>query len=444
METVPQITIKSLSRFALRAMASRGAFFVLGVFFRLSLEFGYWIFVNPIYSYAGFPWELTIIKYVESWFIFVFLVAFAPSKLSKPSDFFINVLLFGLMIPLLSFYGLADQSRQHLYIVILGYVLVAVFRSGRPLRFPVLREGRIIAFLFVGAGVVGVSAWFVASGGISFFNLDLTQVYQYRRAAGAVISAGPMGYVNTWAWKVFGPVLLAIALWKKKYWMAIFVIGIHVFWFGVSAHKSVLFYPLLVVCIWFWFTRSNALGIVPLGSMMVILLTLLIFYLFDYILPASLFVRRVFYVIANNTFDYYEFFSNNPLVWWSNSSVSLGLLDYPYDIGPAKLIGRWRGTESHVNNTFLSTGFMHAGILGVVIYGILAGLLFRLIDSFATKGVPVWLVLAVLIVPSRSMLLSADLPTSLLTHGIGVGIIILFLVRRSAAKRPFHADAPVR
>ncbi|MCF8012716.1 MAG: hypothetical protein K9L56_15725 [Clostridiales bacterium] len=425
-------------------MASRGTFFVLAVFFRLSLEFGYRVYVHPIHGYSGFPWEPSIIKYIESWLILGFLVAFAPSKLSKPSDFFINVLLFGLMIPLLSFYNLADQSRQHLYIVILGYALVDVFRSGRSFRFPVLREGRIIAFLFVGAGVVGVSTWFVASGGISFFNLDLTEVYQYRRSASAVIHAGPMGYINTWAWKVFGPALLAIALWKKKYWMAIFVIGIHVFWFGVSAHKSVLFYPLLVVCIWFWFTRSNALGIVPLGSMIVVLLSLLIFYLADYNLPASLFVRRVFYVIANNTFDYYEFFSNNPLVWWSNSSVSLGLLDYPYDIGAAELIGKWRGSGGHINNTFLSTGYMHAGVLGIFMYGILAGLLFRLIDSFATKGVPVWVVLAVLVVPSRSMLLSADLPTSLLTHGIGVGIIILFLVRKSAANRHLHADAPVR
>jgi hypothetical protein len=86
-----------------------------------------------------------------------------------------------------------------------------------------------------------------------------------------------------------------------------------------------------------------------------------------------------------------------------------------------------------LNNTFLSTGYMHAGVWGIILYGVLAGFLFRLIDSLAGRALPVWLVLAVIIVPSRSLLLSADLPTSILTHGIGVAIIILLLLRRSQA-----------
>jgi hypothetical protein len=298
-----------------------------------------------------------------------------------------------------------------------------------------LREGRVLSFILVGAGVFGVTGWFIASGGISFFNLDLTQVYQYRRAVEEIIHAGLMGYVNIWAWKVFGPALLTISLWKKKIWLAVLVIGIHVFWFGVSANRSVLFYPFLVICIWFLFTRSNALGIIPLGSMIVVVLSILTFYLADYILPASLFVRRVFYIPSFLTFEYYDFFSSHQFVWWSNSSVTLGLLDYPYSFNPPLLIGKWMGTEAHANNSFLSTGYMHAGVFGILLYGIIVGLLFRLIDSLGTKGLPVWVVLGVLIVPSRSLLLSVDLPTSLLTHGIGLGLIILFLMRKFSAKQ---------
>jgi hypothetical protein len=334
------------------------------------------------------------------------------------------------MVPLLSFYALADRPRQYLCIVILGYVLIDLFRRGRPFRFPILYEGRLLAFILVILGVAGVTAWLLFSGGISFFNLKLTEVYQHRRAIGAIINAGVMGYVNVWTWKVFGPALLTIGLWRKKYWLAALVIGLHVYWFGVSTHKSVLFYPLLAVFIWLFFRHRGALIIVPLGAAGIVVTSLLSFFILEYSLPASLFIRRAFYVIAKNTFDYYEFFDNHSWVWWSNTSLSLGLQKYPYDLDPAELIGHWRGTAAHVNNSFLSTGYMHAGIYGIVLYSVLAGLLFRLIDSLATKGIPDWIVLGILVVPCQALLLSADLPTSLLTHGIGIGILVIFLMRK--------------
>ena len=425
------LTFRTLKHFFFSGIETRSAYILAAIFFRIILEIGYLTYVNPFHAYRGFVLTLDSIKYVESWFIFLVLTVLAPCRLTKPSDFFLIILLFGLMVPLLSFYALADQPRQYIYIVILGYVLIDLFRRGRPFRFPTLYEGRLLAFILVILGVAGVTAWLLFSGGFSFFNLNLTEVYQYRRAVGAIINAGVMGYINVWTWKVFGPALLTIGLWRKKYWLAAFVIGLHVYWFGVSAHKSVLFYPLLPIFIWLFFRHRSALIIVPIGAAGIVVASLLFFFILDYGLPSSLFIRRIFYVIANNTFDYYEFFNNHSWVWWSNTSFSLGLQNYPYDLNPAELIGHWRGTENHVNSTFLSTGYMHAGIYGIVLYGVLTGLLFRFIDSLASKGLPHWIVLGILVVPCQTLLLSADLPTSLLTHGFGIGILIIFLMRKS-------------
>ena len=423
---------KSIYLKFLRALDSKRAFIFLAVLFRLILELGYWAYVNPVHSYAGFSWEPNIVKYFESWCLFACLIVFLPYMFKKPSDFLMNILFFGLMAPLLAFYALADQIRSFLYIVILGYLIIAFIQKGRPLaKFNILQKGRVFAFVIICVGALGVTAWFIASGSFANFNLDLTQVYKYRRITGELIHIGPMGYINTWAWKVFGPTLLAIGLWQKKYWLVYLAIGLHVLWFGVSAHKSVLFYPVLIFFLWYWFRRSNSISFYPACLAAVVLLSLACFFLFNYNLPGSLFIRRVFFGPANNTFDYYEFFSKYPFVWWSNSSVSLGLIDSPYTVKPAELIGLWRGRESHVNNTFLSTGYMHAGILGIVIYGVLVGLLFRLIDSLATGDIPAWLAAAIIVVPSWSLLLSADLPASILTHGIGIGVVLLFLMRRT-------------
>ena len=146
------------------------------------------------------------------------------------------------------------------------------------------------------------------------------------------------------------------------------------------------------------------------------------------ILWGSLFIRRVFFVTSFLTFTYYEFFSLHEFVYWS-SSITSSFIDYPYELNPAEVIGAYIGTDAHANNSFLSTGYMHAGILGIIFYGILVGLLLRLIDSLSHKGVPPWVAVASVIVPFQSLLMSADLLTALLTHGIGMAIVILFLLR---------------
>ena len=409
---------------------SRYSFLLGGLSLWLMLDLGYRYFVNPVYYFAGFSLNFSWIKYAESFLFYFFFLLMAPQSLTRPSDFFLNSLLFGLMLPLFLFYGLSSQSREHLYIVVLGYIIIDATRRGRPIKLPLFKSGFRIACASMIIGTLLVTVWLVASGGAGQFNLDFAEVYEYRRTTGQVINKGFMAYLNVWVFKVFGPLLLALALWGRLYWIAVAVILQHVFWFGVSQHKAGIFSPLLVLFRWIWLRRTSALSVVFLALSWVILLSLLLYLWLGFSIPASLFIRRAFFVIANNAFDYYQFFSTHEYVYWSNSVLS-SLLHYPYHIPPAELIGESRGTESHVNNTFLATGFMHAGVMGVVFYALLAGLLFRLIDSIASSGIPLWVALAALIVPSRSLLMSADFFTAILTHGVGVAVLGLFLLRRA-------------
>jgi len=431
-----------LLRGAVRALESRTVFILGAVFFRAAIEVGYWAYVSPHHAYAGYAWRPDALKIVESWVIFALLILLAPKRLRRLSDAFVAILLFGLITPLLSFYGLANQNRAHLYIVLLGYVLVLIFRKGRPFRLHVLKQGPLLSRTLVLLGAAGVTAWFVITGAYSYFQLDLRQVYEFRRLVGQDINVGVMSYVNVWAYKVFGPTLLAIALWRRSCILAVAALTLHVFWFGVSAHKAVLFYPFVILGVWYWFRRMRGLSVLPLAMAGVVVASTLLYVGFDYGFPASLFVRRVFYTPAKVVFDYYEFFGAREFVWWSNSITS-AFLDYPYHLNPARLIGEWLGTDAHVNASFLATGFMHAGAIGIILYGSIAGLLFRAIDSLANRGIPLWVALSVVIIPSRSLLLSADLPTALLTHGIGIGMIILFLLR-SFRLQPEAGELPGR
>lgn len=403
---------------------------IFAIIFKLLLGWSYVNFVSPIFAYSGMFNDFNLLKYLESWFIFFIFISISSSRLNKPSDYLINFLNFSFLVPLLVFYSHANGGRLHLYLVLLSVILIHVFRAGPLFRFYFLKNGKKLAGIILAAGVIVVSVWMVYSGGLAFFNLDLTKVYDFRGDVGGAINIGIMGYINVWATKVFGPVMLAIALWRKNYILVVLVFALHIFWFGVSSHKSVLFYPFLVTFLWVWFRHSRALSLVPLAMSFVVIVSMFVYLFFDDILIGSLFIRRVFFVPAQLTFTYYEFFSNNEFVFWSSSFLS-GFFDYPYDRNTALLIGDYMGTTAAANNSFLSTGYMHAGVFGVVVYGILVGLLFKLIDSLACDGIPPWVAVSCLIVPAQSLITSADLPTALLTHGIGVSLIVLFLLRTS-------------
>lgn len=404
---------------------------IFAILFKILLGYSYVNFVSPVFLYAGMSYEFSLVKYTESWLIFFFFLYFSPALLTKPSDYLITFLNFSYLAPLLVFYSHADANRVHLYYVLLSMTLIHIFKSGRLIKFPFVKQGKLVAYSILVFGISLVSGWMVLSGGLVFFNLDLTRVYEYRSDVGDVINDGVMGYLNVWATKVFGPVLLAIFLWRKYYILSIMVFLLYVFWFGVSSHKSVLFYPFMVTFIWMWFRHTRALSLIPIGMLVVLLVSISSFLIFDQIFVSSMLIRRAFFVPAHLTFVYFEFFSQNEFVYWSNSILS-GFFEYNYNLSTAHLIGDYLGTEAAANNSFLATGYMHAGLFGVILYGILGGLIFRTFDSLAQDGVPPWFAVCCLIVPSYSFLISSDLPTALLTHGIGMSIVILFLLRSKA------------
>lgn len=434
--------IKKINKTAL-AFEDRHWFFLFSFLYRLILELSYFKFMVPIFAYDGYVFEFDGFKYIESWLIFSSMIFISPNILYKPSDYLVNIMLFSFLTPLLVMYSFSDANREALYIVFMAVALIFFFRHGKPLHLPRVRTTLSLVYFILLVGIVVVTAWMFFSGGFKYFNLDLTLVYEYRSEVGEIINQGLMGYLNIWATKVFGPILLALTLWRKKYLLAGFVFGLHVLWFGISSHKSVLFYPFLIIFLWGWFRKTRALSLIPLSMAFAVLFAFILYTVYEEIFIGSLFIRRTFFVPAKLTFVYYEFFSINPFVYWSNSIAS-AFVDYPYSVPTALLIGNHLGSDGNANNSFLSTGYMHAGVLGMIFYGILVGLLLRLIDSLARDGAPVWVAVAVILVPSHSLLISADLPTALLTHGVGISLVMLFLLRsafRKATQTKFSLPA---
>jgi multidrug transporter EmrE-like cation transporter len=158
---------------------------------------------------------------------------------------------------------------------------------------------------------------------------------------------------------------------------------------------------------------------------------MLLYLIFDHAIAGSLFIRRVFFVPAKLTFDYFNFFSINDFVWWSNSVLE-GFIKYPYDFSVSKEIGQYNGSGSSANNGFISSGYAHAGLWGVAIYSFIFAYFIKALDSIVLNSdVPVWLALGMTIVPLRSALISSDFFTTMLTHGLALSFLMILLFRRS-------------
>lgn len=409
------------------------SFFGLLLIFRGLLDFFYVDLIVPFWGYSGYKLDFAFIKYIESWFLIILSFIGLRSRCRKPSDFFILIMLLGVLIPLSSIYGLSNESRPTIFLVFGAFFLIRILTKYLPWSFqlPIVRDGKKIA---VGIALFFCSLtvlWFLARGGLNRFNLDLSKVYEFRRGP-IQIDIGITAYFTTWTLKIFSIFLFAFSVFKGKFFSAFLVFLLQVFFFGVSSHKATLFHPGLVLLVYLSFKNSDKLGLIPLAYCIVSVFSYLATKIIGSLMYASLFIRRVFFDIAKNTFDYYEFFSSNPKVFWSDHILS-AFIKYPYHINPARLIGEWQSTESSVNNTFLSTGYMHAGILGLIFYVVLFALLLRVLDRLSSN-IPLWFGLAITTVPMFSLITSADFFTGLLTHGVIISSLFLWLAQSKKVK----------
>jgi len=417
-----------------RMFCNRFAFIFSLILFKLILDVSYILFVHPVYAYAGFTLHPTILKGGESWLLLLGIGYVSSYRLERVSDFLALLMVVFLITPLLSLYALADKPRITVYSVLLCYLTILIFRRGRRIKFPSIRQGHWIA---LGLSVIALGltlGWMFARGAFSYLNINITKVYEFRDEVELTLGGGVLGYLSFWAFKVFNLFLIAYSLYRRHFSLVMLFLLVQLLLYSILAHKAILFYPLLVLFAYYYFSRSKALAVLPMAVTLACIAALMISLSTDLVIVAGLLVRRAFFTVANNVFEYYDVFSARGYVFWSDRLLSF-FLDYPYPESPSRMMGIWRGDSGNVNNSFVATGYMHAGIFGVAIYGVVVGLLFRITDSLARPPMPLWFCTGVVVVPFWSLLISTDLFTALLTHGVAASLFLLWLSRNTRLLR---------
>jgi O-antigen polymerase len=407
------------------------AFLLSVVVFRLLLDISYIFVISDVFYYEGYRLELKWNEYFLSWVVYVISLRFVPIDLSKVSDYFFVSAILSVIAPLTSMYGL-DESRQFfpVFIVVLSVFFIYFIINIKLFSFkniPYIKGGVASALAISSIFVIFLVLWYYFSG--VTFVFDISKVYEYRNANAELAAGGIFSYTNNWTYQIFNIFLMAFSLFYRRYFVFVLLFIVQLYFFSASTHKTVVFLPVILIGVWFYFRKTSSLIVVPITFSLLLASTILSFLFFSDIWLSSLFSRRVFFVPANLTFVYFDFFSENSHVYWSNSVLS-GFFTYPYDISLTHVIGRYLGNEDMgANNGFVASGYAHAGIFGVFFYTIIVGLVLRFINDITCDSFPLWLSVALSIVPLRTLLISSDLFTVMLTHGFMVAILLMLLSR---------------
>jgi hypothetical protein len=423
-----------MTRVSLRALVGAAALGYVG-----AIQWSYATIISPAFSYNGSVYRPA----PDGSLVLAFLVSILPTiwlpiKVSRPSQVTLWVLYILGYVPsiLIPYYILGSGFQGVLPLTLaiaVSFVLLSLMvgiRSG--VTYAPAASMRTFENFVIGLAIL-LGAYIILAFGLNLNLPALANVYDVRSAFDqAVVNTDVpfAAYALDWSMYVVNPLLMLLGLRSKRF--GIFAIGlsIELLVYGTTGYKSALLSVLLVAPLLIMLARRvrPVFGLsLATASVIMVLGSIIWDQANDSILATSLFVRRLIVVPGQLVADYFDFFSQHRTYGLSDSILaSLG--PAPYDLAPPHLIGAvyFNAPNMDANANLWADGFANFGFAGIFGFTVLLGVMLILLDSAASgRDLRITGALAGLmaIVLSNSALL-----TTILTHGLGLAIVLIFLM----------------
>jgi hypothetical protein len=403
---------------------------ILGVFLlRVSLDAAYLLIISNFYESYGFTKSLEASSIFLSYCALFFIIALLSPSREQLSTKCAQFLCLMSMIPLSSYFactglgGSALLSGCLFWLIVIGSTLYAPVKRG----VVISRSDTPALFFSFSIAVLAVAACFMAFG--FSLNFSLLDVYEFRAERG--FSNVPLGgYLIPWAAKIAIPFLIlyfTYASGRRSIGLLSAAITAQVLIFAISGHKTFLFIVPALLIISKISTSPRFISNLAWAAALGIGACLLIDLLSNGYIINGVLVRRIFFVPAQLTEIYFEFFRENRV--YLSHSILGAFIDYQYSLPPPRVIGlMYFGNEALAANTgVLADGFMNFGYFGVIAWALILSILLRFADK-AAYGKNKKIAYPLIIMTSFN-LINGALLTSILTHGILFAMLILILLR---------------
>ena len=217
------------------------------------------------------------------------------------------------------------------------------------------------------------------------------------------------------------PIILIISLQKKKWIMSFLCIFVIFLNFSIQGSKSTLFKLLFCLFLYYFLRKKDLLKIVQYLFVLLVVFSLLEWWLIDSNFISSLVIRRVFFVPALLNSLYYDYILESGPIFYGKMASEIN-----FDIGEEY----FGNAEMRANNGMFTDAFMNLGYVGCLVYPFIYAFFFKCCDS-AFRGVNKQVVFfATLLIVTTMM--STVFTTALMTHGIFMLCVVIYLLPRSS------------
>lgn len=411
---------------------------LLIIFYKLILDLIYVYAVNPLYFDTYLLVDFNALKYILSWMYLVLLAAIIPKRKERVSDLIIQLHTIIMVIPMLTMYGLVNQSSLFMLMVMVCFVFeVLVLKYYRTLlKIPKMKNGKIVFQVIIVICTVYTYAMLIAANGIHIDALDFNAGYAIREKL--VYPNVLVGYLSSWQFRIMNPyMVISSYMTNKKAPMVIFTL-LQVLLYFIIPFKEILFSIILIGGVIILLKRFDFLKHSIIAIILAMMGTAGFYFAKISNVPLSVIPTRLLVEPAIIKFQHFEVFSKfEEKLLYSEGMIGKILgIKFPFDRQTGYIVRSYFAESvSNSNTGYIAYAYDNLGFLGMVIITLVFVALLIIIDSLA-QNLNKNYVFA-LLVYQIFLLNDGDLLTQLLTGGLFITILILLFDQESFA---LHKD----
>jgi len=392
------------------------------------------------WRYMGYTYYPPPLGYsVLAWILAIVPSLWMPVRLRRPSQIAYWLLYVVVFVPACFVPLYAVHVDPALIMTLSLCLFAALALLGGIYWLPLVRIPRIrVPRKAFWAGVILLSLLFYAmifsAYGMNFRFVSLEAIYELRSTFKEIraASGGLLGYAVGWQSNALNPLLIAQGLVSGNVVMLLVGILGQAAIYSVTGYKSALFSGgLLLALLLALRSKGKRMGLLFVwGSVGLVLVSALLQLWYNAGTLFSVFVRRLIITPGLLTGYYLEFFSQGEKVFLSHS-VLRSFIEYPYNLAPAYKIGSLYFNDPSIsaNANLWADAYANFGFAGIFGFTFIVGLVMWLFDSLA-KGRDIRLTGLLFGMPAF-YLTNTALLTSLLTHGIGLVLVVIYFLPRT-------------
>jgi hypothetical protein len=417
---------------ALNSLAVVGSTYFL-LLISASVVLSNWVYMGFYLAFDSFNFIVALLS--------IFCLGIHRYSILHRYQFYSDLILAFWLIPALVLYTLSVVSFELILLYFIIYLIFCFVIAVQLRKFKgiVILDKHYLAMLSCIVILVGVYVSF--DFGFQNVNFNLLAAYDFRESAQANLSVASR-YLYSGLAKVLLPLAIILSLATRNFLLLIVLIVIAIMLAAVSSHKSIIFLCALSV-LTFFLTKIERIRIsIPVFvicsiAILGLLDEIYIKHMYGSDIPflGSLIQRRGLFSTPLNDQFYISFFKENPYVFWSDSKISLGLIDYPFSRSlPFEVGYHKRGIEGYSANTgILGSGYANAGVIGATLYALIFSFISKLV-IVSNITLPAKVLESSYLVIFLTILLSSDLVTAIISHGL-IFFIFTFFVKYKAREK---------